>query len=102
MSNQVRFTPLPELVRLAKVAKAGGCEIEDIIGDRCSMYSAQGALIEFYEAATPNAFLALVAMSRGHMEEAHRSRGALGGLVERCARLEAELSGLRAQLLEAK
>ncbi|UEH09720.1 hypothetical protein [Pseudomonas sp. HN8-3] len=95
MANQVRFTPLPELVRLAKVAKEGGCDVTEIIGDRCSMYSAQGALIDFYEAATPIAFLALVTMSRGHMEETHRAHA-------RCAQLEAELSDLRSRMLEAK
>ena len=95
MANQARFTPLPELVRLAKVATAGGCDIAEIIADRCSMYSAQGALIDFYEAATPIAFLALVSMSREHMEGAHRTRA-------RCVQLEAELSERRAQLPEAK
>lgn len=95
MAYQVRFTPLPELVRLANVAKEGGCNVAEIIGDRCSMYSAQGALIDFYEVATPNAFLVLVAMSRGLTAEARRSRAL-------CAELEAELSALRAKLLEPK
>lgn len=95
MANQVRFTPLPELVRLAKVAKASGCELGEILGDTSQIYTAQGALISFCEAATPNAFLALVAMSRSFMEEAHRSR-------VKCSHLEAELSELRAQLQEAK
>lgn len=95
MANQERFIPLPELVRLAKAAKAGGCELGEILGDTSQMYTAQGALISFCEAATPSAVLALVAMGRSFMEEAHRSRA-------KCSRLEAELSELRAQLPEAK
>lgn len=95
MANQVRFTPLPELVRLAESAKAGGCELGEVLGDTGRMYTAEFDLIRFYEAATPNAFLALVAMSRSFMEEAHRSRA-------KCSRLEAELSELRAQLPEVK
>ena len=95
MANQVRFTPLPELIRLAEAAKASGCELGEILGDTSQMYTAQGALIEFYEAAVPDAFLALVAMSREHMEETHRTRAG-------CVQLEAELSELRAQLPEAK
>ncbi|MEY2504957.1 MAG: hypothetical protein QOG27_1237, partial [Verrucomicrobiota bacterium] len=27
MASQVRFTPLPELIRLAETAKASGCEL---------------------------------------------------------------------------
>lgn len=95
MANQVRFTPLPELIRLAEAAKASGCELWEILGDRSQMYPDQGDLIEFCEAATPHAFLALVAMSREHMEETHRTRA-------RCVQLEAELSELRVQLPEAK
>ncbi|WP_434672178.1 hypothetical protein [Pseudomonas sp. R1-15] len=95
MANQVRFTPLAELVRLAATAKSSGCELAEILGDTSQMYPAQGALIEFYEAATPDAFLALVAMSREHMEEKH-------GTQARCAQLEAELSDLRSRMLEVK
>lgn len=95
MANQVRFTPLSELIRLAEAAKASECALGEILGDTSQMYSAQGTLIEFYEAATPRAFLALVAMSREHMEEAHLTRAL-------CVQLETELSELRAQLPEAK
>lgn len=95
MANQVRFTPLTELIRLAESAKAGGSELGEILGDTGRMYTAEFALIRFYEAATPNAFLALVSMSRGHLEETHRTEA-------RCRQLEAELSELRAQLPEVK
>lgn len=95
MASQVRFTPLSELIRLAEAAKASGCELWEILGDRSQMYPAQGDLIEFCEAASPHAFLALVAMTREHMEETHRTRA-------RCVQLETELSELRAQLPEAK
>ena len=95
MASQVRCTPLPELIRLAETAKASGCELWEILGDTSQMYPAQGALIEFYEAATPHAFLALVEMSRQHLVEVHQCRA-------NCSQLEAELSDLRAKFLEAK
>lgn len=61
MDNQAQILDLARLQQLAEAAKASGCELREILGDTSAMYTPQGSLIEFCEAATPAVVLMLAA-----------------------------------------
>lgn len=79
MDSQEKIPDLAELKRVAEAAKASGCELTEILGDTSAMYTAQGSLIEFCEAATPAVVLALIAHNTRLANCAQR------GLVESAA-----------------
>lgn len=81
MDNQAQIPDLATLKGVAEAAKASGCELSEILGDTSAMYTAQGALIDFCEAATPAAVLALIADNTRLANCAHRSLAESAAMV---------------------
>lgn len=74
MDNQAQILDLARLQRLAETAMASGCELREILGDPCAMYTAEGSLIEFFEAATPAVVLKLIAEAQALQQDSARYR----------------------------
>ncbi|MBJ2216411.1 hypothetical protein [Pseudomonas sp. MF7453] len=74
MDNQAQILDLARLQQLAEAANASGCELREILGDTCAMYTAEGSLIEFFEAATPAVVLKLIAEAQAFRKDSARYR----------------------------